>query len=293
VASGNPFAAIAALPKHLLLIAVGVLVAAGISIWCLLPAAGAETDAAAAVAGAVAEDGAALSADGDSLLEAAVKQADSLIEADYSPESWAALSEALDNAKAVLLNSAATQTETDLARKNLLAAIDALAVLRPEGGAASSAQDNSGTGTGGSGTAENGDSSNSASTDAATASVAQHTVTLSIDALTLGGGYIMSARQVEFTPGDTVYDLLGRECQASGIPMESTVTPVYNSAYIEGIANIYEFDGGDLSGWMYAVNGAFPNMGCSQYQLGDGDVIQWRYTCDLGRDIGGYGVVQG
>ena len=57
--------------------------------------------------------------------------------------------------------------------------------------------------------------------------------------------------------------------------------------YIEGIANLYEFDCGPLSGWMYQVNGWFPNYGCSRYQMQDGDNIAWVYTCDLGNDVGG------
>ena len=71
------------------------------------------------------------------------------------------------------------------------------------------------------------------------------------------------------------------------IHLEFSDTPVYNSAYIEGVANLYEFDVGNLSGWMYQVNGWFPNYGCSRYQLKDGDVVEWVYTCDLGNDVGG------
>lgn len=69
--------------------------------------------------------------------------------------------------------------------------------------------------------------------------------------------------------------------------MEYRDTPIYNSAYIEGIHNLYEFDCGELSGWMYSVDGWFPNYGCSRYQLKDGEVIKWVYTCDLGYDVGG------
>ena len=69
--------------------------------------------------------------------------------------------------------------------------------------------------------------------------------------------------------------------------MEFENTPIYNSAYIEGINNLYEFDVGELSGWMYKVNEWFPNYGCSRYQLCDGDVVCWVYTCDLGSDVGG------
>jgi len=37
---------------------------------------------------------------------------------------------------------------------------------------------------------------------------------------------------------------------------------------------------------MYAVNGESPNKGVGKYELKDGDVIEFKYTCDLGRDIG-------
>ena len=67
----------------------------------------------------------------------------------------------------------------------------------------------------------------------------------------------------------------------------------YNSAYIEGIHNLYEFDCGQLSGWIYKVNGWSPNYGCSRYDLADGDVIEWQYTCNLGIDIDAYYAVGG
>ena len=45
--------------------------------------------------------------------------------------------------------------------------------------------------------------------------------------------------------------------------MEFENTPMYNSAYIEGIHNLYELDCGERSGWMYKVNDWFPNYGCA------------------------------
>ena len=57
--------------------------------------------------------------------------------------------------------------------------------------------------------------------------------------------------------------------------------------YIQGINNLYEFDCGAQSGWMYKVNGWFPNYGCSKYTLEDGDDIVWCFTCNgLGADVG-------
>lgn len=99
-------------------------------------------------------------------------------------------------------------------------------------------------------------------------------------------GVILAEIEVEFTDGESVFDVLQRVCQQNGIHLEASWTPLYDSAYVEGIANLYEFDCGELSGWMYRVNGWYPNYGCSSYLLEDGDVVEWRYTCDLGRDVG-------
>ena len=100
-------------------------------------------------------------------------------------------------------------------------------------------------------------------------------------------GWILKPVNVTFYEGESVFNVLLRTCKQNGIHMEFVNTPIYNSAYIEGIANLYEFDVGQLSGWMYSVNDWFPNYGCSRYQLVDGDVIEWKYTCDLGNDVGG------
>ena len=100
-------------------------------------------------------------------------------------------------------------------------------------------------------------------------------------------GVILSSTIVSFSEGESVFDVLQRICKDNKIHMESSWTPMYNSAYVEGIANLYEFDVGSLSGWMYKVNGWFPNYGCSRYQLKDGDTVCWVYTCDLGYDVGG------
>ena len=99
-------------------------------------------------------------------------------------------------------------------------------------------------------------------------------------------GWILYKSTVEFEQGDTVFDVLKRVTKAAGIQMESKWTPMYNSYYVEGINQLYEFDCGEQSGWMYSVNGWYPNYGCSSYELKDGDKIEWRYTCDLGSDVG-------
>ena len=100
-------------------------------------------------------------------------------------------------------------------------------------------------------------------------------------------GWILTPVTVTFTEGENVYDVLQRVTRERSIQMEASYTPMYGSVYVEGINNLYEFDCGELSGWMYSVNGIYPNYGCSSYILKDGDVICWVYTCDLGYDVGG------
>ena len=101
-------------------------------------------------------------------------------------------------------------------------------------------------------------------------------------------GKILSLSTIEFKEGETVFDVLKRACDLAGIQIEYSWTPMYNSYYIEGINNLYEFDCGNESGWMYKVNGWFPNYGCSSYIVQDNDSIVFCYTCKgLGADVGG------
>lgn len=100
-------------------------------------------------------------------------------------------------------------------------------------------------------------------------------------------GIILESVTVEFTPGDSVFDVLKRVCEAAEIPMEYSWSPLYDAFYLEGINHLYEFDCGIESGWMYRVNGSFPNYGCSDFSVSAGDCIEVLYTCiGMGADLG-------
>ncbi|MBR5537982.1 MAG: DUF4430 domain-containing protein, partial [Clostridia bacterium] len=101
---------------------------------------------------------------------------------------------------------------------------------------------------------------------------------------------VMFTAQTVFYEGESVFNVLQRTLKQNRRHLEFQQTPMYNSAYIEGICNLYAYDAGALSGWMYSVNGVFPNYGCSQYPVQAGDVIEWHYTCDLGADLGAAGL---
>ena len=101
-------------------------------------------------------------------------------------------------------------------------------------------------------------------------------------------GVILPATEYELFEGDTVFSVLSRAVREKKIQMEYQGADGngYKTVYVEGIHHLYEFSCGPLSGWMYRVDGEFQNKGCSDYELNDGDVIEWVYTCDLGQDIG-------
>ena len=97
-------------------------------------------------------------------------------------------------------------------------------------------------------------------------------------------GMILDSYEVRYEDGASAFDVIAAAAKENKIHME------YKGGkklpYIEGAANLYEFDCGALSGWMYKVNGWFPSFGMGQYKVRRGDTVELVYTCDLGKDVG-------
>lgn len=127
-----------------------------------------------------------------------------------------------------------------------------------------------------------------------TETTTQNTVKLTVDYSVLKGklnkadinGGVAYSGEYVTKDGDTAFDVLKNSMIKAGIPFEFSKTPAFNSHYIEGIDNVYEFDFGELSGWVYKVNGEFPAYSSSEYKVKAGDEIVFVYTCDLGKDAG-------
>lgn len=96
---------------------------------------------------------------------------------------------------------------------------------------------------------------------------------------------VLPSEQFEIIADETAFDLLKRVTQAKNIALNARQTSM--GMYVAGIAGVNEFDRGKLSGWMFSVNGAFPEVSADVYQLKAGDVVSWVYTSDLGEDVGG------
>ena len=99
---------------------------------------------------------------------------------------------------------------------------------------------------------------------------ARLTVTIVVDGTSAGAN--SSSATLSLEQGSTVYDALA----SSGVAFDAKQTGY--GMYVSSIAGLAEKEHGGMSGWMYSVNGATPDVACSSYVLSDGDSIYWWYA---------------
>lgn len=97
------------------------------------------------------------------------------------------------------------------------------------------------------------------------------------------GGVILPKTEYGISKDQTAYDILVEACAENKIHLETNGIDEY--AYVEGINHIYEFDKGELSGWMYYVNKESPSVSCGSFVLSDNDAISFIYSTQMGSDI--------
>lgn len=86
-------------------------------------------------------------------------------------------------------------------------------------------------------------------------------------------GYFIKSRDALFSDGESVMDVVVRELKKEKIPMDKT------GNYIGGINNLYAGDCGEMSGWVYMVNGESPLVDMENYKLKEGDEIVVKFIC--------------
>ncbi len=148
-------------------------------------------------------------------------------------------------------------------------------------------------------------------------------VTLSVEAFTVSCGYILAPTKVDIYNGQGFAQTLCNVITANGWTYTNTgsidkgfylaqigglsldgnqidskllacMTDNGDSVFVNTIApsdsgkyTLGEFDFASGAGWMYSVNGEFPNYGFSDYYPQDGDVVRVQFTLCLGKDLGG------
>ena len=98
-------------------------------------------------------------------------------------------------------------------------------------------------------------------------------------------GVMLAETQVGWEEGDTVFSALQRLDEAGLITLDYG-TDASMGPYVDGINYLYNGNCGEFSGWLFSINGAFPNTGCDQNVLEAGDDVKWLFSCDMGPDVG-------
>lgn len=96
-------------------------------------------------------------------------------------------------------------------------------------------------------------------------------------------GIILPKTRLTLYTGDTVYDVLTEVARLHSIQLDASGSE--GMRYVVGLNHLYEQAFGELSGWMYLVNGETASLSCDQYLLKDGDAVSWQYTLEMGNDL--------
>ena len=96
-------------------------------------------------------------------------------------------------------------------------------------------------------------------------------------------GIILPETEICLPEESTAFDQLAETVRIHRIQMEYDGTTA--GAYVRGIGYLYEYDFGNLSGWMYRVNGEFADTGASMCPLKEGDRVEWIYSTNIGKDV--------
>lgn len=151
------------------------------------------------------------------------------------------------------------------------------------------------------------------------------TVTVSVEATTVGLGYLVPPTEVTVPGGTDAWSIVEKVLTENGYGISgsgSYLSAIQRSGICSGffidselmelimadgmdengagldpqpfsMDSLGEFDFYRWSGWMYSYNGSYPGYGMNVCKPQDGSVIRVRYTLALGKDIGGYSSANG
>ena len=91
----------------------------------------------------------------------------------------------------------------------------------------------------------------------------------------------ISQKSYTVDAGSTVLDVFEMALTDADLTWEND-----GGNYISEINGLAEFDNGSLSGWMYTLNGSYPDLGVAEQTLKNGDKIIFHYTDDYTQEKG-------
>ena len=85
-------------------------------------------------------------------------------------------------------------------------------------------------------------------------------------------GVVLSLQDVSFSDADTAMSILLSELKKAKKHFQE------KDGYVSAIDNVYAGDCGNVSGWMFFVNGELSEVGAREYTPKEGDEILFRYV---------------
>lgn len=95
---------------------------------------------------------------------------------------------------------------------------------------------------------------------------------ITVNMQVIGMGNTMMSGILTVDKSASVYTVLTQLASQNGLSVSGT------KIYVKGIGDLFEKQHGSLSGWMYSVNGVYPNKSCGYYYLDNNDSVVWRYV---------------
>ena len=108
--------------------------------------------------------------------------------------------------------------------------------------------------------------------------------------LAMGGLTTWMSGSYEVKINSTVWDLMQQIQNASNGKVKFLARDSQYGTYVEGVTfdgtTLSEFDNGNLSGWMYTLNGKHPEVGVAAQFLSNRDTVVFHYTDDYTKEEG-------
>ena len=97
-------------------------------------------------------------------------------------------------------------------------------------------------------------------------------------------GVLVDGVEIGLPEGATAYDAVKSACDAAKAPVVKNGEG--EALYIESVSSLSAGDCGDLSGWLFNINGKYGSEGINAAKVADGDAVNLLYTVNMGEDIG-------
>lgn len=90
------------------------------------------------------------------------------------------------------------------------------------------------------------------------------------------GNKVLKSGTIAIKDGDTAFDVLQQ------LDSDISYTGSGSTIYVSRIDGYTAGHAGVGGGWLYCVNGSFPNYSAGAYKLKSGDLVQWMWTSTMG-----------